>query len=103
MEEFRDTKVHAVAGIANPARFFDLLEAAGVDVLPRPLPDHARFDIASLDIGDSCPVLVTEKDAVKCQSFAHGNVWCVPIKLAFGAEDRERLMQRVLGLPGIVD
>ena len=103
LEEFRDTRVHAVAGIANPARFFDLLEAAGVDVLPHPLPDHARFDVASLEFGDSCPVLVTEKDAVKCRSFAHANVWCVPIKLEFGAEDRERLMQRVLGLLGTMD
>tara|TARA_B100000809_G_scaffold248410_1_gene278473 strand:+ start:201 stop:1199 length:999 start_codon:yes stop_codon:yes gene_type:complete len=94
--EFRGTKVHAVAGIANPTRFFDLLEKAGISVLPYPLPDHAKLDATSLDFGDSLPIMVTEKDAVKCQSFAHENVWCVPIKLIFDARHRDLLMQRVL-------
>lgn len=96
LEALRGTDVHAVAGIANPTRFFDLLETAGVSVHPHPLPDHATLDAASLNFGDSLPVLVTEKDAVKCQSIAHGNVWCVPIKLKLKPEDGERLMQRVL-------
>ena len=94
--EFRDTKVHAVAGIANPTRFFDLLRKAGVDVLPHPLPDHAKLDITSLNFGDSLPIMVTEKDAVKCQSFAHENVWCVPIKLTFDVRHGDLLMKRVL-------
>ncbi len=94
--EFRGTKVHAVAGIANPTRFFDLLEKAGVDVLPHPLPDHVKLDATNLDFGDSLPIVVTEKDAVKCQSFAHENMWCVPIKLTFDARHGDRLMQRVL-------
>ena len=95
LQEFFDTTVHAVAGIANPARFFDLLVAAGIKVVPHPLPDHAKIDAASLDHDDSCPVMVTEKDAVKCQSFAHENVWSVPIELSFEADDTERLTQRI--------
>ena len=96
LEEFRDAEVHAVAGIANPSRFFSLLEKAGVNVIRHPLPDHAKLNAATLDFGDSLPVLVTEKDAVKCQSIAHRNVWCVPIKLKLDAESGELLMQRIL-------
>ena len=96
LREFRDTKVHAVAGISNPEKFFNLLKKAGVDVLPHPLPDHAKLDITSLNFGDSLPIMVTEKDAVKCQSFAHENVWCVPIKLTFDVRHGDLLMKRVL-------
>ena len=96
LREFRGTRVHAVAGISNPAKFFNLLKKAGVDVLPHPLPDHAKLDITSLNFGDSLPIMVTEKDAVKCQSFAHENVWCVPIKLTFDVRHGDLLMKRVL-------
>ena len=96
LTEFRNTEVHAVAGIGNPQRFFDLLEDAGVDVLPHPLPDHTKLTGAELDFDDARPVFVTEKDAVKCEGFARETVWCVPIKLEFEAEDGQRLMRRVL-------
>ncbi len=96
LQEFRDTVVHAVAGIGNPQRFFDLLEDADLDVLPHPLPDHAKLASTDLEFDDSWPVLVTEKDAVKCKDFAQENVWCVPIKLEFDAQAGERLMRRVL-------
>ncbi len=96
LQAFRGTKVHAVAGIGHPARFFDLLETAGLDVIRHAMPDHAKLDAENLNFGDSRPVLVTEKDAVKCQSHVHANLWCVPIKLELDAENGERLMQRVL-------
>ena len=96
LEEFRDAEVHAVAGIGNPWRFFSLLEDADIDVLPHPLPDHTKLTSADLEFDDALPVLVTEKDAVKCQRFSHGNVWCVPIKITFDADDGGRLMRRVL-------
>ena len=96
LAEFRDAEVHAVAGIGNPQRFFDLLEDAGVHVLPHPLPDHTKLTGAELEFDDARPVFVTEKDAVKCEGFARENVWCVPIKLEFDAEDGQRLMRRVV-------
>jgi len=93
---FRDTQVHAVAGIGNPQRFFDLLENADVDVIPHPLPDHAQLTRTDLEFGDDRPVLVTGKDAVKCRAFAGENVWSVAIKLEFGRDEGERLMRRVI-------
>ena len=96
LEDLRGTSVHAVAGISNPARFFELLESAGLDVVRHPLPDHAQLTAADLSFDDSLPVLVTEKDAVKCGSFAGDDLWSVPIKLELGSDDAELLMQRLL-------
>ena len=97
LEEFRETQVHAVAGIGNPKRFFNTLKDAGIDVLPHPLPDHANLSKEDIEFNDSRPVLITEKDAVKCQHFAHNNVWCLPIKMEFQIKDKQRLMNLVLG------
>ena len=96
LESFRGMPVHAVAAIGHPQRFFRMLTAAGLKVIEHPLPDHASIDAADLRFNDSAPVLVTEKDAVKCGRISHGNVWCVPIKLSFRPEDSAGLMDRVL-------
>jgi len=97
LESFKRGPVHAVAGIGNPQRFFDLLENAGLDVVPHPLEDHAELGPEQLHFDDPYgPVLVTEKDAVKCESFAHEDVWCVAVGLHFDADNTARLMRLVL-------
>lgn len=96
LESFRGMPVHAVAAIGHPERFFRMLTAAGLQVIEHPLPDHAPIDAADLRFDDSAPVLVTEKDAVKCGRIAHDDVWCVPIKLSFRPEDSAGLVDRVL-------
>src|SRR5688500_18401722 len=59
---FAGQKVHAVAGIGDPNRFFLHLARMGVKVLPHPFPDHHRFKPSDLEFGDDAPVLMTEKD-----------------------------------------
>ncbi|TAN04838.1 MAG: tetraacyldisaccharide 4'-kinase [Rhodanobacteraceae bacterium] len=76
---FVDRHVHAVAGIGNPRRFFETLRGQGVDVLEHPFPDHHRYVAADFDFGDDLPVLMTEKDAVKCRAFAQPDWWSVPV------------------------
>ncbi|HEY8230384.1 MAG TPA: tetraacyldisaccharide 4'-kinase [Rhodanobacteraceae bacterium] len=76
---FSGTCVHAVAGIGHPARFFDALRALGIDVIAHPFPDHHRYTAADLEFGDGLPVLMTEKDAVKCRVFAKEDDWAVPV------------------------
>lgn len=93
---FADGPVHGVAAIGHPARFFEMLSEAGLDVLPVALRDHARIDAAQLDFGDHLPVLITEKDAVKCRLPAPDNVWWVPAEMRFANEDGERLMRLVV-------
>lgn len=77
LADFRGQPVHAVAGIGNPEAFFANLRAAGIIVLAHPLADHARIGPKDLDFGDNAPVLMTEKDAVKCRDLADPRVWAV--------------------------
>jgi len=79
LEDLRGRTVHAVAGIGHPRRFFTQLEAAGVRVLPHPFPDHYAFTPADLSFADERTVVMTEKDAVKCATFAGEDVWYLAV------------------------
>jgi tetraacyldisaccharide 4'-kinase len=94
--QFRGQRVHAVAGIGNPARFFRTLRAQGLEPIEHPFPDHHPFSAQDLAFGDDAPVLMTEKDAVKCASFADARLWYVPVTAQFGAADARELVRRVL-------
>lgn len=92
LADFAGQTVHALAAIGNPDRFFDALAAARLDVEPRALADHATLAAEDFRFGDDAPVLITEKDAVKCEGLELGNVWRVVSELRFAAGDGERLM-----------
>lgn len=77
---FAGRRVHAVAAIGNPARFFASLRDAGIDVIEHAFPDHHAFTAAELAFGGDLPVLMTDKDAVKCQGFALPHGWRVPVR-----------------------
>lgn len=80
LKSFRAERgVHAVAGIGNPQRFFDLFAAEDIRFEAHAFPDHHPFTEADLDFGDSRPVLMTEKDAVKCRGFAKPHHWFLPV------------------------
>lgn len=79
-DEFVGQRVHAVAGIGNPQRFFDSLRDKGLQVVPHAFPDHHQYVVADLDFGDCSPVLMTEKDAIKCHAFALPHWWAVPVR-----------------------
>ncbi|MCW5576526.1 MAG: tetraacyldisaccharide 4'-kinase [Burkholderiales bacterium] len=74
---FRGTPVHAVAGIGNPQRFFGHLRELGLDCREHAFPDHHPYRAADLAFGDDAPVVMTEKDAVKCAAFATDNCWAL--------------------------
>jgi len=80
LASFSGERVHAVAAIGHPRRFFDALRAHGIDVVPHAFPDHHAFVAADLAFGDERPVLMTEKDAVKCVGFASPRFLCVPVR-----------------------
>jgi tetraacyldisaccharide 4'-kinase len=79
LESFRHQQVHAVAGIGHPDRFFDTLRAHGIEVIEHAFPDHHAFSADELSFGDDLPVIMTEKDAVKCQIFAPQNSWFLQV------------------------
>jgi tetraacyldisaccharide 4'-kinase len=93
---FHGERVHAVAGIGNPQRFFDELRAHGMQVIEHAFPDHHPLAAAELEFADGLPVLMTEKDAVKCSSFANPRLWYVPVNAQLTARDAHELLRRVL-------
>ena len=76
---FAGQKVHAVAGIGDPKRFFLHLAAFGLRPVPHPFPDHYAFSPHDLEFGDELPVMLTEKDAVKLRHAARPNWWVLPV------------------------
>ena len=85
LKAFNATRCHALAGIGNPERFFKLLESTGLTCETHSFPDHYKFqpdDICFPADAQSqpLPVLMTEKDAVKCMAFVSDQHWYIPVK-----------------------
>ncbi|MEQ1528018.1 MAG: tetraacyldisaccharide 4'-kinase [Methylococcales bacterium] len=76
---FAGQQCHAVAGIGNPQRFFSLLSAAGLICETKAFPDHHQFQGNDISFKDDKPVLMTEKDAVKCTAICTAQHWYVPV------------------------
>ncbi len=98
LSQFSGQKVHAVAGIGHPQRFFNTLIEHGIECIPHEFPDHHRFTISDLHFGDELPVLMTEKDAVKCKGFYMPRHWylMIDIELSSIAQQRiEHLIEQV--------
>ena len=91
LREFSGQPAHAIAAIGNPQRFFTMLRAVGISVVEHALPDHAKLGIDDISFPDDLPVLMTEKDAVKCRDIAGPHHWYVPVSVAFAAGDAEKL------------
>jgi tetraacyldisaccharide 4'-kinase len=77
---WRTGELHAIAGIANPQRFFDLLRSLGLDPVCHGFPDHHRYRREEIDFPRATAILMTEKDAVKCTTFAGARCWYLPIR-----------------------
>jgi len=93
---FAGLEVHAVAGIGHPERFFNMLRAYGIEVIGHALPDHARLTPADVDFPDLKPVLMTEKDAVKCRHAADERHWYVPVSACFEGGESTTLLEIVI-------
>jgi len=97
LAQFAGCKANAVAGIGNPGRFFDLLRHARIKVIEHVFPDHHVFsanDFANMDA--SLPILMTEKDAVKCKSLGLKNAWCLSVDAVLPSEWERDLVRRVI-------
>lgn len=92
---FAGRRVHAVAGIGHPQRFFEALRSQGIEVIEHAFPDHHAYAEADLVFGDKLPILMTEKDAVKCQGFALHDAWQLPVTAQLSDADAARMKQSV--------
>jgi tetraacyldisaccharide 4'-kinase len=98
---FRGLRLHAIAGVGNPQAFFDALRAAGLDVVPHPLPDHAPIDPGAPAIPEDATVLMTEKDAVKCAAYARAGWWYVELDVIVERGTARDLLALVLERAGM--
>lgn len=72
-------EVHGVAGLGQPAQFFDTLRGLGFTVREHSFPDHHGYTARDFSGMGHMPVIMTEKDAVKCRGLAGENVWYLTI------------------------
>ncbi len=78
--DFNGKRLHAIAGIGDPERFFTHLRRLGLSFTPHPFPDHHAFRPEDFDFSDADAVLMTQKDAIKCVPFAHETWWALPVE-----------------------
>ncbi|AHG73884.1 Tetraacyldisaccharide 4'-kinase [Mannheimia sp. USDA-ARS-USMARC-1261] len=89
----------AIAGIGHPPRFFTMLGKLGIPLAKtQGFADHQDFDANQLKaLADSqTPLLMTEKDAVKCKAFAEENWWYVPVSAKFSEKSTACLIEQVM-------
>ena len=84
INELSGQSVRALAGIGNPERFFFYLRQQKLRLEEHEFPDHYDFQLRDLQFNDGLPVIMTEKDAVKCCRYVveqgWSNYWYLPIK-----------------------
>lgn len=94
-EHFRGKRVHAVAGIGDPQRFFRHLHGMGLEFTAHAYPDHHPFTAPDLEYAAVDAVLMTEKDAVKCRRFARDTHWELPVEAVPEASLGELVLSRL--------
>lgn len=99
LSQFSGCQVNAIAGIGNPGRFFKLLRQARIKVNEYPFPDHHDYTAEDfLGMNADLPILMTEKDAVKCRSLGLDNAWCLAVDAVLPAEWEARIVEQVAEL-----
>jgi tetraacyldisaccharide 4'-kinase len=97
LAQFAGCKANAVAGIGNPGRFFTLLRHARIKVIEHVFPDHHVFSASDfVNMDASLPILMTEKDAVKCKSLGLKNAWFLSVDAVLPSEWERDLVRRVI-------
>jgi tetraacyldisaccharide 4'-kinase len=91
LSEFANQRVHAVAGIANPESFFGLLRSHKLVPTEQAFPDHHAFVASDFQFDEILPVIMTEKDAVKCAGLGLDNAWYLPVEIKFHSNFPDRL------------
>jgi len=97
----QNRSVTAIAGIGDPNRFFDYLTQLGFELdKVQEFIDHQTYNNELFkEVDDQLkPLLMTEKDAVKCKSFAENNWWYLPVDAQFSPQDNEQFMAEIIQL-----
>ncbi|GIX28457.1 MAG: tetraacyldisaccharide 4'-kinase [Burkholderiales bacterium] len=92
---FQGKRTHAVAGIGNPRRFFDALKALGLSGTAHAFPDHHRFRAEELRFAGAEAILMTEKDAIKCEAFADETHWVLAVTAVVDPDPLPALLAKI--------
>jgi tetraacyldisaccharide 4'-kinase len=95
--DFQGQKVHTIAGIGHPKRFFNQLAQLGIYIIPHKFADHHAFIKQDLEFNDNKTILMTEKDAVKCQPFATNDMWFIPVEATVSGNLDQLIIQKLTG------
>lgn len=95
LSELHGQRVHALAGVGNPESFFQILRAQGLEVIPHRFADHHAYQASDILFADDLPVLMTEKDAIKCRAFAQARHWFLPIQAQLPEGFKDALLARL--------
>ncbi len=95
---FAGKKLHAVAGIGNPQRFFDHLARLGLATVNHAFPDHYAYTAGDLDFADCEALLMTEKDAVKCEAFAREHWYALQVEADLAPAFSDFILAKLNGL-----
>ena len=98
LDAFKGQTIHTIAGIGHPERFFNYLSDAGLTIEPHHFADHHRFKAIDLHFGDDQPILMTEKDAIKCRAFATDNMWYIPVKASVNNDLEQHILTKLAGI-----
>jgi tetraacyldisaccharide 4'-kinase len=93
--DFQHMKLHAIAGIGHPFRFFAHLNNLGLTGQVHPFPDHHRYTPADLAYADADAILMTEKDAVKCRPFAIKKCWVLRVEAQLDPALTQHILERI--------
>ncbi|MBB5018412.1 tetraacyldisaccharide 4'-kinase [Chitinivorax tropicus] len=97
---FTGKRVAAVAGIGNPQRFFDTLQAMGLAPTCHPFPDHHRFSAQDLALPEADIIIMTEKDAVKCCGAKDVRIWTLPVSATIEPDLADFMAEKLRNLHG---
>ncbi len=98
-DSLKGLTVHTVAGIGNPQRYFSYLRSLGVRAIKHEFPDHHEYSASDLQFNDDLPVVMTEKDAVKCRGFGMKNAWYLKVDVKMHKSFEHRLNILLKELP----
>jgi tetraacyldisaccharide 4'-kinase len=97
INEFEEKKVHGIAAIGHPDRFFSYLTSHRLKLTTHHFSDHHQFTAEDLAFDDGLDIIMTEKDAVKCQPFATNRMWYIPVQAAISGDLEHAIINQLTG------
>jgi tetraacyldisaccharide 4'-kinase len=103
LDSLRGKRVHALAGIGHPQRLFDSLRMHGLELVEHAFADHHAYRPQDLHFEEALPIVMTEKDWVKCAAFAPPDSWSLPVRAELDDGFHAELLRLLPAHPGDVE